>query len=63
MQFEGAVIKEQGVTFAIVIVKPNVLDYPSQMMQAEGPPIRENLILCSFLRKFLPPGFHGSGIR
>jgi len=26
MQFEGAVIKEQGVTFAIVIVKPSVLN-------------------------------------
>lgn len=26
MQFEGAVIKEQGVTFAIVIVKPQVLN-------------------------------------
>ncbi|KON86591.1 hypothetical protein AF332_07010 [Sporosarcina globispora] len=26
MQFEGAVIKEQGITFAIVIVKPHVLN-------------------------------------
>lgn len=26
MKFEGAVIKEQGVTFAIVVVKPNVLN-------------------------------------
>jgi len=26
MQFDGAVIKEQGVTFAIVIVKPYVLN-------------------------------------
>lgn len=26
MQFEGAVIKEQGQTFAIVIVKPHVLN-------------------------------------
>lgn len=26
MTFEGAVIKEQGVTFAIVIVKPHVID-------------------------------------
>jgi hypothetical protein len=26
MQFEGSVIREQGVTFAIVIVKPHVLD-------------------------------------
>jgi hypothetical protein len=30
MQFEGAVIKEQGVTFAIVIVKANVLDNRSE---------------------------------
>jgi hypothetical protein len=30
MQFEGAVIKEQGITFAIVIVKPNVLDVSSK---------------------------------
>lgn len=26
MQFEGTVIKEQGVTFAIVVVKPTALD-------------------------------------
>lgn len=26
MTFEGAVIKEQGVTFAVVIVKPHVLN-------------------------------------
>jgi hypothetical protein len=26
MQFEGAVIKEQGITFAIVVVKSHVLD-------------------------------------
>jgi len=25
MQFEGAVIKEQGITFAIIVVKPYVL--------------------------------------
>ena len=30
MQFEGAVIKEQGVTFAIVIVKPYVLNNSSE---------------------------------
>jgi len=30
MQFEGAVITEQGVTFAIVIVKPYLLDSSSQ---------------------------------
>jgi hypothetical protein len=27
MQFDGAVIREQGVTFAVVIVKKHVLDY------------------------------------
>jgi len=26
MQFDGALVKEQGVTFAIVIVKPHVLN-------------------------------------
>ena len=26
MQFDGALIKEQGVNFAVVVVKPNVLD-------------------------------------
>ncbi len=26
MQFEGALLKEQGVTFAIVVVKPHVLN-------------------------------------
>jgi hypothetical protein len=25
MEFEGAVIKEQGITFGVVVVKPNVL--------------------------------------
>ncbi|UQY80214.1 hypothetical protein HAV_00404 [Candidatus Hepatincola sp. Av] len=28
MQFNGAVIKEQGVTFAIIVVKPQVLQQP-----------------------------------
>ena len=26
MQFDGAVVKEQGITFAIVVVKPHILD-------------------------------------
>lgn len=30
MEFEGAVVKEQGVTFAIVIVKPFVLNSSSR---------------------------------
>lgn len=34
MQFEGAVIKEQGVTFAIVIVKSHVLNSSAQIEQA-----------------------------
>ena len=36
MQFEGAVIKEQGQTFAIVIVKPHVLDSSSQIADARA---------------------------
>jgi hypothetical protein len=34
MQFEGAVIREQGVTFAIVVVKKHVVDSPSQAQSA-----------------------------
>lgn len=30
MQIEGAVIKEQGVTFSIVVVKPHVLNSSSE---------------------------------
>lgn len=30
MHFDGAVIKEQGVTFGIVIVKSSVLDSPTR---------------------------------
>lgn len=30
MQFEGAVIKEQGVTFGIVIVKSHILNDPTR---------------------------------
>ena len=33
MKFQGAVIKEQGVTFAIVIVKKSVIDNPSEAMK------------------------------
>lgn len=33
-KFQGAVIKEQGVTFAIVIVKPSVLQFPSEREKA-----------------------------
>ena len=33
MQFEGAVIREQGVTFGIVVVKPSVLH--SQQLKTE----------------------------
>lgn len=29
MQFEGAVINEQGVTFAVAIVRPTVLNQPT----------------------------------
>jgi len=30
MKFQGALVKEQGVTFGIVIVKPHVLNTPSE---------------------------------
>jgi hypothetical protein len=36
MQFDGAVIKEQGITFAIVVVKPQVLDSTSQSESARN---------------------------
>lgn len=38
MQIEGAVIKEQGVTFAIIVVKAQVLASPTtkEQMQAMG---------------------------
>ena len=36
MQFEGAVIKEQGATFAIVVVKSHVLDSSSQRDDARA---------------------------
>lgn len=36
MQFEGAVIKEQGVAFAIVIVKRHVLDSSAQSQNARS---------------------------
>lgn len=34
MKFQGAVIKEQGVTFAVAIVKRSVLDTPSRREEA-----------------------------
>lgn len=30
MRFQGAVVREQGVTFAVVVVKKHVLDNPTQ---------------------------------
>lgn len=36
MQFEGALLKEQGVTFAIVIVKSQVLNSNSQITTARN---------------------------
>lgn len=36
MQFEGALIKEQGATFAIVIVKRSVLDSQTDMQNARS---------------------------
>lgn len=34
MKFQGAVIKEQGITFAIVIVKEHIVNSPSQSEEA-----------------------------
>ena len=34
MKFQGAVIKEQGVTFAVVIVKKSVIDFSSEAIKA-----------------------------
>ena len=36
MRFQGAVIREQGVTFAIVVVKKHVVDSRSQADEAIG---------------------------
>ena len=36
MSIEGAVVREQGVTFAIAIVKPHVLNVSSQAKEAIG---------------------------
>lgn len=33
MQFQGAVIKEQGVTFAVVIVEPHILNNHTEASQ------------------------------
>jgi len=34
MRFEGAVIKEQGVSFAVVVVKNHVVNVPSEARKA-----------------------------
>lgn len=34
MRFQGAVIREQGVTFAIVVVKKTVIDFTSKTQEA-----------------------------
>jgi hypothetical protein len=36
MQFDGALIKEQGVSFAIVVVKPHVLNSQSECNTARN---------------------------
>lgn len=36
MHFQGAVIKEQGITFAVVIVKPQILNNHSEANQLIG---------------------------
>ena len=36
MQFEGAVVKEQGVTFGIIVVKPHVLRSTDESSSIRG---------------------------
>ena len=36
MHFEGALVKEQNVTFAIVVVKPEVLNYSTRITDARN---------------------------
>lgn len=36
MQFDGAVIKEQGVTFAVVVVKKHIIDNPITARNAQA---------------------------
>lgn len=36
MRFQGAVIREQGLTFAVVVVKKQVVDFRDQANQALG---------------------------
>ncbi len=36
MQFEGAVVREQGQTFAVVVVKKHVIDNRSEAAEAIG---------------------------
>lgn len=36
MKFQGALVKEQGVTFGIIIVKPHVLNSPSEATSMRG---------------------------
>ncbi len=33
MQFEGAVVKEQGVTFAVIVVKKHIVDSQHQSLE------------------------------
>ena len=36
MRFQGAVVREQGVSFAVVVVRRSVMDTPSQRESAIG---------------------------
>lgn len=36
MKFEGALIKEQGITFAIVVVKPNIVQNSMQAVETQN---------------------------
>lgn len=61
MEFDGALIKEQGVTFAIVVVKPHVLSSPSkEQVRASFIPVFGNIpiILMAQNSRGIPK-YHG----
>jgi hypothetical protein len=51
MEFDGAKIREQGVTFAIVVVKPYVLTSPSkEQIRTSFIPFFGNIGRCDIVR-------------
>lgn len=61
MRIQGAVIKEQGVTFAVVIVKPHVLRNPTaaaEAIQAFTPIFRVPVVLMAQDSRGTPT-YHG----